>query len=102
MRIPNSVSKERTRRFVTSRYALRNNAKNIIRSRDPFKSEHAHLQNVSYNTRAMIEILESIPTPFLLLIVVGGTALVTALLTYFIRTHVSEQVHIGNNEVAGF
>lgn len=50
----------------------------------------------------MIQILESIPTPFLLVLVVGATALVTAAVTYFIRTHVSEQVHSGNNEVAGF
>src|SRR6476661_3477493 len=50
----------------------------------------------------MIQSLESIPTLFLLLLVVGGTALVTAVLTWIIRTHVSERVHIGNNEVAGF
>lgn len=50
----------------------------------------------------MIQTLESVPTVVLLVLVVGGTAIVTAFLTYFVRTHVNEQVHSGNNEVAGF
>lgn len=50
----------------------------------------------------MVYLLESIPTPLLLLLVVGGTGVLTAALTYFVRIHVNEQVHRGNNEVAGF
>jgi hypothetical protein len=50
----------------------------------------------------MRELLLTVPTPLLVLMVVGGSALLTAGVTYFVRMRVSEKIHQANNEVAGF
>lgn len=50
----------------------------------------------------MRELLLYFSTPVLILLIVGGTAAVTVVLTYIVRRLVDEQVHQANNEVAGY
>lgn len=47
-------------------------------------------------------LLLTFPTPVLVLLIVGGSALLSVAVTYFVRTRMSEQEHVANNEVAGF
>lgn len=49
----------------------------------------------------MREALLWIPTPVLILVIVGATALVAIAATYVVRKRVDEQVHRANNEVGG-
>lgn len=50
----------------------------------------------------MRDLLLTFSTPVLLTLVIGGSAMLMVLVTYFVRSRVSEQVHQANNEVAGF
>ncbi len=47
-------------------------------------------------------LLLNVPTPLLILLIVGGSALITVAVTHFVRTHINEKIHRENNEVAGF
>ncbi len=50
----------------------------------------------------MRDILLTFPLPVLVLIIVGGSALLAVLATQFVRMRFDAQVHEANNEVAGF
>lgn len=50
----------------------------------------------------MRNLLLTFSTPALLLLIVGGSVLLTMGITYFVRSRIEEKEHIQNNEVAGF
>jgi hypothetical protein len=50
----------------------------------------------------MRELLFNLPTPLLLLLIVGGSVVLTMAATYFVRMQLKEKEHAQNNEVAGF
>lgn len=50
----------------------------------------------------MRDLLLHLPQPLLILLIVGGSALIAVGATYFVRTRINEKEHLANNEVAGF
>lgn len=54
-----------------------------------------------YNRRMLRELLH-LPMPIVVILIVGGSALLAVAATYLVRRSVDEKIHQSNNEVAGF
>lgn len=55
-----------------------------------------------YNTLMLRELLLEFSTPLLVMLIVGGSALLGIVSTYLVRRFIDERIHQANNEVAGF